>query len=304
MRVLLVRAGALGDLLLLRPALAALRAASHSVALIAPARGAAPLLREVDELFPWERPELVALLAGQSAGALGDLLARCDAVVAFTRSDPVRDALAAATGARVRVHDPSPPPGRHAAEWLWGAVHDWVGLEMPSLPPLQPSADEERNAEAILARLPAGFLALHPGSGSPAKNWPRERFRRLAERLCPTRPFLLVRGEADTAACAPVADDPRAVLASELPLRVLGAALGRSGLFVGNDSGLSHLAAAYGAPTLALFGPTDPRCWRPLGAHVAVARSSNGALQDLDLEEVVSAARQLLARSGRALPSG
>ena len=67
MRVLLVRAGALGDLLLLRPALAALRAASHVVALIAPFRPAAPLLREVDELFAWERPEISALLAGESA---------------------------------------------------------------------------------------------------------------------------------------------------------------------------------------------------------------------------------------------
>jgi hypothetical protein len=303
-RVLLLRAGALGDLLLLRPAIAALRDASHSVALIAPASPAAPLLHEVDELFPWERPELAALLAGDPVGALGELLARSGAVVAFTRSDTLSRALTAATAVPVRVHDPAPPRGRHAADWLLDAVRDWVGAEPAPVAPLQPSPDEQKAADAALGRLPAGFLALHPGSGSPVKNWSRERFLRLAERLSPRRPFLLVEGEADASACAPLAELPGAVVAAQLPLRVLGAALHRSGLFVGNDSGVSHLAAAYGAPTLALFGPTDPRSWRPLGAHVEALRSPGDAMEGLDLEDVVAAARGLLARSGRALPSG
>jgi ADP-heptose:LPS heptosyltransferase len=303
-RVLLVRAGALGDLLLLRPLIAALRAASHSVGLIAPASPAAPLVREVDELFPWERPELAALLAGDSIGALGQLLARSDAVVAFTRSDSLSRTLSAATAVPVRVQDPAPPRGRHAADWLRDAVRDWVGAGSAPVASLQPSPDEQAAADAALGRLPDGFLALHPGSGSPAKNWPRERFRRLAERLSPRCPFLLVRGEADASACAPLAELPGAVLATQLPLRVLGAALHRSGLFIGNDSGVSHLAAAYGAPTLALFGTTDPRSWRPLGAHVEAIRAPGGALQGLEVEDVLAAARGLLARSGRALPSG
>jgi ADP-heptose:LPS heptosyltransferase len=302
-RVLLVRAGALGDLLLLRPLIAALRAASHSIVLIAPREAAGPLLREVDELFPWERPELAAWLAGGAGGALTGLLAGCGAIVAFTRSDSLSRALTA-SGVPVRVQDPAPPHGRHAADWLLDAVRDWVGAETAPVASLQPSPDEQATADAALGRLPAGFLALHPGSGSPAKNWPRERFRTLAERLSPRRPFLLIRGEADASACAPLAELPGAVLASELPLRVLGAALHRSGLFVGNDSGVSHLAAAYGAPTLALFGPTDPRSWRPLGAHVEAIRAPGGALQGLEVDDVLAAARGLLARSGRALPSG
>jgi ADP-heptose:LPS heptosyltransferase len=303
-RVLLLRAGALGDLLLLRPTLAALRAASHAVTLIAPASPAAPLLREVDELFPWERPELAALLAGDPVGALGERLARSDAVLAFTRSDALCRALAAASATPVRAHAPDPPPGRHAAEWLRQAVRDWAGAEPPPVTTLRPSPDEAKAAEALVSGLPGGFLAVHPGSGSPAKNWPSERFETLLARLSLGRRFLLVRGEADATACAPLAQHPGAVLASELPLRVLGAALARSGLFVGNDSGVSHLAAAYGAPTLALFGPTDSRSWCPLGAHASALRSESGAMEGLEVEDVVAAARTLLAKSARALPSG
>ena len=81
-----------------------------------------------------------------------------------------------------------------------------------------------------------------------------------------------------------------AVLAREWPLRVLGAALARAGLFLGNDSGASHLAAASGAPTLALFGPTDSAVWAPLGRTVATLRAASHELTDLAVDEVVAAA--------------
>jgi ADP-heptose:LPS heptosyltransferase len=302
-RVLLLRVGALGDLLLLRPGLAALRGAGHRVALIAPEQPASVLRRELDELFAWERPELAALLAGGPNGALSDLLRRSDRVVAFTRSEPLASALAAA-GAPLRCHDPSPPHGRHAAEWLAEGVRDLAPLGIPVSPPLVPSAQEQEAAAVLLDRLPQGFVAVHPGSGSPSKNWPRERFLGLIERLSGRHSFLVVRGPADTEACAELAADARAVVAHELPLGVLGCLLSRAGVFVGNDSGVSHLAAAFGAPTLALFGPTDPAAWRPLGARVRVLASKSGATEGLDVAAVVAAAHALLATSGRALPSG
>jgi heptosyltransferase-2 len=73
----------------------------------------------------------------------------------------------------------------------------------------------------------------------------------------------------------------------DLSLPHLGALLGRSQLFIGHDSGISHLAAAAGAPCLLLFGPTDPGVWAPINAGVRVLEAPNGDLGQLTVETVV-----------------
>ena len=76
--------------------------------------------------------------------------------------------------------------------------------------------------------------------------------------------------------------------------RVLGAVLADAGLYVGNDSGVSHLAAAWGAPVLALFGPTDPALWAPVGPRVNVLRAKDEKMESLELQDVERAAREML----------
>jgi heptosyltransferase-2 len=93
---------------------------------------------------------------------------------------------------------------------------------------------------------------------------------------------------------APAARLPSVVHAREFPPRVLGAVLARAGLYVGNDSGISHLAAAWGAPVVTLFGPTDPAQWAPIGPRVTVLRAGDGRMESLELEDVVRAARAML----------
>lgn len=306
MRVLLVRAGALGDLLLLRRAIYALRRAGHRVALLAPGSASAALegtgLGELEEILEWERPDVAELLAGRPGGRLREALLECDRVVAFTRSPDLLSALREA-GATVVAHDPAPPPGRHAADWLADAVRDIVPF-VPGLPPtIEAAADEVAEAAAHAEALPRGFVAVMPGSGSPVKNWPPERYLALVGRLSPGRPFLLVEGPADAAACAPLRRAPQAVVARSLPLRVLGALLSRAGLFVGNDSGVSHLAAAFGAPSLVLFGPTDSVRWRPLGWAVHTLSAVNGTLAEVEVEAACEAALALRASLAEAGPS-
>jgi ADP-heptose:LPS heptosyltransferase len=75
---------------------------------------------------------------------------------------------------------------------------------------------------------------------------------------------------------------------------VLGAVLARAGVYVGNDSGVSHLAAAWGARVLALFGPTDPAQWAPVGPRVRVLRAKDTKMESLPLEEVERAASTIL----------
>jgi heptosyltransferase-2 len=301
--VLLVRAGALGDLLLLRRTIFALRAAGHLVRLLAPSGPGAALLGTgqagVEEVLAWEGPDTAALLAGEPPpGRLVTVLDAVGAVVAFTRSEPLVAALRA-HAAHVLPHDPAPPhAGPHASTWLARAIEPLALAAVAEPPTLAWSEADHEDARGRTGGLPPGFLALHPGSGSPAKSWPRERFAALARSLCPGAPWLLVLGPAEGG--APPLEG--AIVAREWPVRTLGAALSRAGVFVGNDSGVSHLAAACGAPTLALFGPTDPALWAPVGPRVAVQRAPGGALARLVVEEVADAARRLLATSGASGP--
>jgi len=154
-------------------------------------------------------------------------------------------------------------------------------------PDLRFSPAETAAAAPLLASLPPGFLAVHPGSGSLRKNWPAARFLDLARLLAGPRPWLLVTGPAEEPLALAAAG---AVVARSLPLRVLGALLSRAGLFVGNDAGVTHLAAAAGAPTLALFGPTSPVLWSPVGRRVRCLSAGGGALESLTVGDVAAAA--------------
>ncbi len=307
MDVLLFRSGALGDLLLLRPTIAALRAAGYDgVHLLAPEVPGGVLRGPgaADSLLASDGLEVAAALAdGWRDGPVARALLEVDAVVAYTRSAPLLERLAE-RARRLIVHDPAPPANAgHAGLWLAQAVTPLLGsTPAPSLADdsvLPFTATEQREARERTRALPPGFLAVHPGSGSSAKNWPATRFFETAGRLAGEHPWLLVAGPAE----AGIATPPNAILAREWPLRLVGAVLARAGLFLGNVAGGSHLAAAAGAPTLALFGPTDPATWAPVGPSVLTLRAANASLADLAVDEVVGAGRRLRSAAS-GLPSG
>jgi ADP-heptose:LPS heptosyltransferase len=242
---------------------------------------------------------MAAFLAGETRqGPLLSALRAADIVLAYSRSEPVLVALRA-SARRLLVHDPAPPStGPHASRWLCEPLRE-LGLAQFDDPPRLAFSDAERAAAApLLAQLPPRFLAIHPGSGSPAKNWPAARFTALATKLVADQPVLLALGPAEEAWLdTPETRGPRWVVARDLPARVLGAALSQAGLFVGNDSGASHLAAASGAPTLAIFGPTDPFQWAPADRPARWLRAPLADLAQLEVDPVVSRCEPLLRQA-------
>ena len=104
-------------------------------------------------------------------------------------------------------------------------------------------------------------------------------------------------GDTERAMAAPLlAALPGAIdLVGRLTLPEIAAVLARVSLFIGNDSGLMHLAAAAGAPTLGLFGPTDASEYAPAGPRAAPVISPTGAMQDLTVAQAFAAARTLIA---------
>ena len=159
------------------------------------------------------------------------------------------------------------------------------------IPRVFPNTADRQAADKFLTQFNSNrIVAVHPGSGSAKKNWPVEKFTALARWLVGELDLqlIVVCGEADEAVVAQLvaALPPRSVtLAAGLKLVELAAVLERCTAFVGNDSGITHLAAAVGTPTVALFGPASVPIWEPRGDRVRVvqfgARDTAGARQAL-----------------------
>jgi ADP-heptose:LPS heptosyltransferase len=120
-------------------------------------------------------------------------------------------------------------------------------------------------------------IILHPGSGSKRKAWPLERFLRLSQILRDRlgSRILIILGPAEGSEVEKVFEgmDPHTFIQVKgLSLLQLASVMEGCQLFVGNDSGISHLASALGIPTIAIFGPTDPRVWSPRGEKVWIVR--------------------------------
>ncbi len=118
------------------------------------------------------------------------------------------------------------------------------------------------------------LVILHPGAGGRHKRWPAERFAALADRFAELGGSIAVTaGPADEEAVAALRSVVRLAhpeILEGLALDELAGILAHAQLFVGNDSGVTHLAALLNIPTVALFGPFDPRYWAPIGPRVAV----------------------------------
>jgi heptosyltransferase III len=161
------------------------------------------------------------------------------------------------------------------------------------------SIDEEERIAALdklgLDAAPdGGFFAIHPGSGGRRKWWPVKNYARVAVELSCNYGYtpLVFFGPADEG----LRDEFEAVMppgiqweaAENRPLREVLSLLCQSRGFLGNDSGLTHLAAR-ACPTVAIFGPTDSRVWSPVGAQVRIIHAPDRVLDKLSVEEVMNA---------------
>ena len=110
-------------------------------------------------------------------------------------------------------------------------------------------------------------VVIHPGSGGRLKNWSIENYKKVSERLVDDGYCVVwILGPAEAEICVP--DQVPCIRC--LSLVELAAQLAGCPLYLGNDSGITHLAASVGCQTIALFGPTNPKEWAPLGEHVTV----------------------------------
>ncbi len=320
-RVVCIRPGALGDTLLALPALALLRRAIPAARVTYIGRRDALALIHAsglaDHVYPYDLADWAGLFATKPrATALARETFTHTVVVAWLRDEDARAAtnLRRLGASAAVVAPPRPTEGGdvHAALLAARALSP-LGIAVPAtvagllslLPRVTPSSDDVVAAAAVwsslLARGSGPVVALHPGSGGAEKRWPAEAFAALAAALAARgmRP-LLIEGPQDAGVVRAVlsrlpTSDLAVPVVRDLAPGALAALLGRCAGYAGNDSGVSHLAALLGVPTVALFGPTDPALWAPLGPRIAVVRAPSGRMRDLAVAEVDAALRALLA---------
>lgn len=170
---------------------------------------------------------------------------------------------------------------------------------------LYPSEKDREFAARFFAGQDAPVVALHPGSGSETKNWPVQKWRELGDWLFAGNPapaVMLAGGEADRKSLGLLSEawqGRHVYFAQDLPLCQLAALLERCRLFIGHDSGVSHIAAAVGTPSLLMFGPTDPEVWAPANPQVRYVTAPESAMGNLGVETVRQLVTEMLS-GGRA----
>jgi heptosyltransferase-2 len=142
------------------------------------------------------------------------------------------------------------------------------------------------------------LLAVHPGSGSETKNWPEPKWAEFLAQLIESSNLnlLIVGGEVEgerLERLSGVLPSARCEVVRSLPLAELAQRLELCVGFVGHDSGISHLAAALGLPSLVLWADTIEEIWRPQGERVTILREARG-IGSISVECVLSELAKLL----------
>jgi len=308
-RILVIRGGAIGDFILTLPALKALRDARPQahleilgykhIAVLAEKRFYAQAVQSI------EYGLLARFFARNSElpSEMADYFASFDLIVSYLY-DP--DQIFETNLRRCGVENLICGPGRivdnagHAAQQLARPIEE-LGINVVDFTErIFPSIEDREFAREFLASVPQPTIAIHPGSGSHKKNWPLENWIGLFSpdsRFADMERLLVILGEADEAQDGQLEREWKnrdIRFARDLPLPRLAAVLERC-IFIGHDSGISHLAAAAGANCILLFGPTDPDVWAPKNENVRILRPPSGKLDDLQIETVEAAFAGLLA---------
>jgi hypothetical protein len=323
-RTLAIHPGALGDVLLAIPALRALRrarvhsaaptprdavearsAAGHDVVLAAQSHvgNLVHELGEVDRHVRFDALGLDAVFAGDVPRDGFGTVRGADRVVCWFGSQDAGFVARLRAAVPALVVAPSVAPDRPVWQHLLSTLETDVEPDLGFVRVPPPLVDA---GWAALAK--AGWdgvtplLVVHPGASGPAKRWPARGFtealRAVAERLV----VAVHEGPLDAEPVRPLLDDlgPRALHVDNPTLPLLAGMVVHATGYLGNDSGVSHLAAAVGTPSLVLFTAAVLR-WTPWAPGVALAVVSTTSVRAADVAVVTQALADLLARpTGRA----
>jgi ADP-heptose:LPS heptosyltransferase len=278
-RILVIHYGALGDVVAVFPALLKLKAVYNPITMVCQSNigSLARHLGIADKWFPLEAAAFASLYTNHVDPVVKKILCSYPKIILFSRSRSLEKTLFSIAGNDIYRINSRPDSdrqihiARHILSNLAGygllEVSDKDGLCMLSSTVHEDRRDPEYNPSKIF---------IHPGSGSRKKCWPISNFIKIASSIGTKglRPEFIL---------GPAEYDLFDMLSQQKPLETkvhkiesltdLAMLLKTGGGFIGNDSGVSHLSAFLGLPTVAVFGPSDPDIWKPMGRAVEIVRS-------------------------------
>lgn len=276
--ILIIHHGALGDFVLTFPALIVLRQHYPSIDVLCQHKlgRLAVELELADASFALESAVFAPLYANVVDPHVGKMLRSYQSIVLFSENNDLEKSLKVNFRAAVyRIPQrPDPAIKTHAGEYILQAL-----LASELFNPLAQDQSLSLDQIPLPDRRDIGYhpsrILIHPGSGSPKKNWPINYFIETAQMLHQkglNPEFIL--GPAEHSLIAILAEVE--ALTEHVhridDLQVLVCHLKSAGGYIGNDSGVSHLAAFLGLPTVAIFGPSDPDRWGPVGVAVKIIK--------------------------------
>ena len=317
-KILVIRGGAIGDFILTLPAIAALRRQfpqAHlevlgypHIAQLALAGGLA------DRVQPIEARGLAGFFArgGALEPDLVDYFSEFDLVISYLY-DP--DEIFKTNVIRCLVkqfivgpHRPDEADQIHATKVYLKPLERLAIFDADPVPRLvlnwQNSSGWADLPVSLDARQRVPTMVFHPGSGSENKNWPEAKWAGLIQQIIMTTRWnlLLVGGEAEGGRLrrlAAVLPPARCSIAQSLPLAELAQRIQSAAVFVGHDSGITHLAAAVGLPCVVLWADTLEEVWRPQGEQLVVLKEITGVWA-ISVEKVMNELHKLMGGGGKS----
>jgi heptosyltransferase-3 len=278
-RILVIHHGALGDVVSTFPALLRLKQLYGSLSIICQSNigQLAHELNIVDQWFPLEAAAFATLYSGQIDAIVKNILLSYRNIILVSRSRSLEKTLISISENEVYRIPPRPELGHKIH------VNQHILSNLVKYRILKDSGKDSRITLPLSVltdrRIPEydpSKIMIHPGSGSRKKCWPISNFVNVASSMDANgkQPeFILGPAEYDLYDILMSYKRINANVHKVETLTELAGRLKTGGGFIGNDSGVSHLAAFIGLPTVAIFGPSDPEIWKPMGRAVKVVRS-------------------------------
>ncbi|MBU1054745.1 MAG: glycosyltransferase family 9 protein [Proteobacteria bacterium] len=278
--LLFIHQGAIGDIVSLFPAIIKLKENFKQIdAICNKSIGElACLLKLTDKTYPVQATFFSSLFSDNVNPVASKILSSYDEIILFSYSNELGKTISSIIQKRIYRIPPRPDANQqiHILNYILKLLAQYNLIDNENLPEKEYHDYLKKEIGNTKAQENGSKIIMHPGSGSTRKNWPASNFIKVcrnleSKKICSE--IIIGPAEYDLGKYFKKHLPSNSIIHTPAKLLELLPLLKQSSGFIGNDSGISHLAAFMGIPAIVIFGPSDPKRWKPFGRFVKVIQS-------------------------------